>query len=171
MCTENDFIEQLLLDAEQNEIKQTNAYFDLLLIQIGKLEDEIAKTFEEQEKEITLIKEWSLIKNSRLQERIDFYLRKSEAYLKELNLKTLALPHGILQFRKKPDKVEISDLEIFLKSASHEMLKIIPEPAKPDLNNIKAYIKNKNRIPPGVQLIEGSTEFSYKLSTSNQKEN
>jgi len=170
MKTEDNFIEQLLIEAEQNEIKHTNAYYDLLLIQIGKWEQEIASNFDEQEKEITLIKEWTLSRNSKLQDQIDFYSKKCEVYLKELNLKTLQLPHGSLQFRKKPDRVEVQNMELFLKSATSEMLKIIPESAKPDLNKIKAFIKAKGKIPAGVLLIEGTEEFNYKLS-SNQKEN
>ncbi len=64
---------------------------------------------------------------------------------------------------KKPDRVEIEDLELFLKKAKPEMLSIIPEQLKPDLNKIKNYIKNKP-VPPGVKVIEGKEEFSYKLN-------
>ena len=38
---------------------------------------------------------------------------------------------------KKPDRVEIEDLDLFLKKAKPEMLTIIPEQVKPDMNKIK----------------------------------
>ena len=172
MTEEIDFIEQILKEAEQKEMQQTNALFDLVLLQISKWEIEIAANFEEQEKEILLIKEWTLSRNSKLQDQIDFYARKCEAYLKELNLKTLSLPHGSLQIRKLPDRVEILDQEIFLKSASMDLLKVVPASNKPDLQKIKASIKNTGKIPEGVQLITGENQFSYKIiSKTNEKEN
>ena len=74
------------------------------------------------------------------------------------------MPHGTLKFHKKPDKVEISDMDLFLKNAKPEMLTAVPEQFKPDFNKIKAFIKEKGRVPEGVALIEGQQEFSYKLN-------
>ncbi len=67
---------------------------------------------------------------------------------------------------KKPDKVEIEDLDLFLKKAKPEMLTVVPESYKPDMNKIKAYIKSKP-VPPGIKVIEGKEEFSYKLNGVN----
>jgi hypothetical protein len=64
---------------------------------------------------------------------------------------------------KKPDKIEVEDLELFLKKAKPEMLTVIPEQVKPNLNKIKSYIKTKP-VPKGIKLIEGKEEFSYKLN-------
>ena len=169
MMNENNFLEELLLEAELKEIKQTQAYFDLILIEIGKLQSQIEVNFAEAEKEIEIIKEWSLNKNSKLQDKIDFLSRKLEAYIREEGKKTIELPHGDLKFHKKPDRVEIADLELFLQSATSDMIRTQPEEIKPDLNKIKAYIKEKGRIPKGVSVIEGKEEFSYKLK--NGKEN
>ena len=49
---------------------------------------------------------------------------------------------------KKPDKVEIENLELFLSKSKPEMLTVIPEQVKPDLNKIKNYIKSKCNAPP-----------------------
>ncbi|MEO8231490.1 MAG: host-nuclease inhibitor Gam family protein [Ignavibacteriota bacterium] len=166
---ENNFLDELLLEAEQKEIKQTAAYYDLILIEIGKLQSEIESNFAEAEKEIEIIKEWSLIKNSKLQDKIEFLSRKLEAFIIEEGKKTIELPNGDLKFHKKPDKVEITDLNEFLKSATVDMIKTQPEEIKPDLNKIKAYIKEKGRIPKGITVIEGKEEFSYKLK--NRKDN
>lgn len=165
---ENNFLEELLLEAEQKEIKQTAAYFDLILIEIGKLQSDIESNFAEAEKEIEIIKEWSLNKNSKLQDKIDFLSRKLETYIREEGKKTIELPHGDLKFHKKQDKVEIADLELFLQSATSDMIRTQPEEIKPDLNKIKAYIKEKGRIPKGVNVIEGKEEFSYKLKNGKE---
>ena len=53
---------------------------------------------------------------------------------------------------KKPDKVEIEDIDLFLKKAKPEMLTVVPEQVKPDLNKIKNYIKSKP-VPPGIKVI------------------
>jgi len=161
---EVNFLDELLLEAEQKEIKQTAAYFDLILIELGKLQAEIESNFAEAEKEIEIIKEWSLNKNSKLQDKINFLSLKLEAWVKQEARKTIELPNGELRYYKKPDKVEISNLEEFLKTATADMIRVVPEEVKPDLNKIKAYIKNKGRIPKGVTVIEGREEFSYKLN-------
>jgi hypothetical protein len=72
--------------------------------------------------------------------------------------------------RKLPDKVEISDMDKFLESATQEVITIVPETVKPDLNKIKAYLKNSGHILPGITVIEGKEEF--KLTINNKsKEN
>lgn len=164
---ETNFLDELLLDAEQKEIKQTAAYYDLILLEISKLQTQIESNFAEAEKEVEIIKEWALNKNSGIQDKINFFVLKLEAYIKEMGEKTISLPNGTLKMYKKPDKIEIEDLDLFLQKARPEMLTIIPEQVKPDLNAIKAYIKTKP-IPPGIRVIEGKNEFSYKLN--NRKE-
>lgn len=164
---ENNFLDELLLEAEQNEIKQTAAYFDLILIEVGKLQSQIESNFAEAEKEIEIIKEWSLNKNSKLQDKINFLSQKLEAFIKAECKKTIELPHGELRYHKRSDRIEISNLDEFFRTATGGMIRIKPEEVLPDLNKIKAYIKNKGRVPNGVIVIEGKEEFSYKL---NRKE-
>lgn len=160
----NNFLDELLLEAEEKEIKQTQAYYDLILIQIGELQSEIEENFAEAEKEIEIIKEWSLNHNSKLQDKINLLSQKLEAYIREEGKKTIELPHGELRVHKKPDRIEISNLDEFLKTATADMIRMVPEEIKPDLNKIKTYIKTKGRIPNGVIVIEGKEEFSYKLN-------
>lgn len=164
----NNFLYELLLEAEQKEIKQTAAFYDLVLTEIGKLQSQIESNFAESEKEIAIIKEWSLNRNSKLQDKIDFLSRKLEAYIRAENKKTIELPNGDLKFHKKQDKVEISNLDEFLKSATADMIRTEPEKIMPDLNKIKAYIKEKGRIPKGITVKEGKEEFSYKLKTNRK---
>lgn len=160
---EMNFLEELLQEVEQKEGERDEAYFDLLLLQIKQINNQISYNFSQAEKECSMINSFVLHKNTQLQERVKWLELKLEAFIKEKNEKTITLPNGTLKMHKKPDRVEIEDLELFLKKAKPEMLSIIPEQLKPDLNKIKNYIKNKP-VPPGVKVIEGKEEFSYKLN-------
>ena len=158
-----NFLDELLQEVELKEEEQTEAYFDLLLLQIKQLNSQIAYNFSQAEKECSMINNFVLHKNAQLQERIRWFELKLEAFIKERNEKTITLPNGTLKMYKKPDKVEIDNLELFLKKARPEMLTIIPEQVKPDMYKIKAYIKTKP-VPAGVKVTPGKEEFSYKLN-------
>lgn len=169
MTEEVDFIEQILKDAEAAECNQRKMYYDLLLLELSKLQKEIENNFDQSDRECQFIKDWAIQINSKIQSKLDFLEMKIESYLRETGLKTLDLAHGILKLYKKPDRVEVNDIEAFLSSATSELLNIIPEQVKPDLNKIKAYIKSKGRVPSGVQLIPGTESFSYKLKTKERE--
>ena len=160
---EINFLDELIQEAEQKEEQQTEAYFDLLLLAIRKLSQQIEYNFHEAEKECSMINNFILHKNTQLQERMKWLELKLEAFIRERGEKTITLPNGTLKMHKKPDKVEIDDLEVFLKKAKPEMLTVIPEQVKPDLNKIKTYVKTRP-VPPGIKIIEGKEEFSYKLN-------
>ena len=165
-----NFIDDLIKEAEEKEEKQTEAYYDILLLEIKRLDSEIEKNFTEAEKEAELIKNWALTKNSKLQNRIDWLAIKLEAFIRERKEKTIELPNGVLKMHKKPDRVEITDLALFLKHARNEMLSVVPEEVKPDLNKIKAWIKG-HILPKGVTVIKGKEEFSYKLNNGKEQLN
>lgn len=165
---EIDFLDELLNEAEEKEEEQSEAYFDLLLLSIRQLQKQIEYNFQEAEKECQMINSFTLHKNAQFQEKIRWSEMKLEAFIREKQEKTIALPNGILKMHKKPDRVEIEDIDLFLKNAKPEMLTVIPEQVRPDLNKIKAFIKTKP-IPAGIKVIEGKEEFSYKLN--NEEEN
>lgn len=164
----NNFIDELIAEAELKDENRTLAYYDLLVMEVAKLENQIASNFAESNKEVEIIKEWSLKKNSVIQERINFIKLKLESYIRECKEKTIHLPHGQLKIRKMPDKVEIFDMNTFLANANSQMLSVVPESLKPDLTKIKSYMKLSTKIPDGVKLIEGEDKF---ILTINQKEN
>ena len=146
-----NFIDDLIKEAEEKEEQQTEAYFDLLLLEIKRLNSEIEKNFTEADKEAAMIKNWALTKNSKLQNRIDWLALKLEAFIRESKEKTIELANGVLKMHKKPDKVEITDMDLFLKHARSELLTVVPEQLKPDLNKIKAWIKSR-ALPKGVSI-------------------
>jgi len=160
-----DFIQTLLDEAELKEERQEEAYYDLLLLEIQNLSNEQERNFTTANKEIELINNWVLKKNLPIQEKVERLERKLEMFIKEKGIKTIDLAHGILKLHKKPDKVEITDMDLFLQNANAEMITIIPEQIKPDLSKIKAYLKGHYQIPLGIRVVEGKEEFSYKLKT------
>jgi len=171
MKEEVNFLDELLQEAESKEFYQTEAYYDLILLQIKTLQEQIAHNFSEAEKEINLINNWTLSRNTVLNERAQVLERKLEAFIRERQVKTIELPNGVLKMHKKADKIEIEDMEMFLKHARPEVLTIIPEQVKPDLSKIKAFIKSRP-VPAGVKVTPGTEAFSYKLrkEVDNERE-
>ena len=160
MADEN-FLEKLLAEVEQKEEAQTEAYFDLVLMQIQSLNEQIARNFDEAEKQCKYINDFVLNKNTVISEKIKFLELKLKAFIVERKEKTIELPHGFLKMHKKPDKVQITDMELFLSKAD-KILYTSQEELKPNLNKIKEFIK-KRPVPPGVTVIPGKEEFSYKI--------
>ena len=170
MAEELNFLDELLLEVEAKEMEKTEAYYDLLLLDIKRMNEIIEHNFNEAEKEIELIKSWTLKKNTVLEERKRFIEMKLEGFIKERGEKTISLPNGELKYHKKPDKVEITDIDLFLKSASKDLLTIISETVKPNLMNIKKWIKTKP-VPAGVIVEKGKEEFSYVINNQKEEEN
>ena len=162
------FIDQIVGEAEENEQKLNCELADMMLLEIRNLQEEIEQTFEQAERERTIIKNWAITKNSKLTNRIEWISKKLELFLKEEGVKTLELAFGTIRFRKQPDRIEIVDDEVFLNNATSNILTIVPETAKADLNKIKAFIKQTGRIPQGCEEFPGEIKFSYKIN--NQKE-
>ena len=167
---EINFLDELLQEAELKEEEQTEAYFDLLLLQIKQLTKQIEYNFSQSEKECSMINNFVLHKNAQLQEKIRWLELKLESFIREKKEKTIALPNGTLKMHKKPDKVEIENLDLFLKKSKPEMLTVVPESYKPDMNKIKNYIKSKP-VPPGIKITEGKEEFTYKLREESEEAN
>ena len=162
--TMKNFLDELLEEVESKEKSERLAYYDLAIKEIAELEIEIAGIFSQSDRETAIIKEWALKKAATHQERIEMLMRKLECFLREEEKKTISLPHGTLKVRKLPDKIDVSNMEIFLKNAAGELLSVIPEQAKPDLSKIKTFIKMSGKIPDGVTVIEGKEQFSLKIN-------
>jgi len=85
------FIDQIVNEAEEKEQKLNREMADLMLLEIRNLQEEIEKTFEQGEKERTIIKNWSITKASKLTNRVEWLSKKLEVFLKEEGVKTLDL--------------------------------------------------------------------------------
>ena len=164
MTEAENFIDELLAEVEAAEESQQNATLDFALIDIRELTKRIEDTFAQAEAEKRLIDDWALRRASKAQDRIDFLAKKLEIIIVERAVKTIDLPNCTLKLRKKQDKIEIENMDVFLQNATPGMLNVIPEAAKPDIAGIKSYIKmTGGKLPAGVKVIPGTEEFSYKL--------
>ena len=168
-----DFIEELLLEAEQNEKKLQLAHADILVSEIKNIQSQIESNFKQADEEKKIIGDWVMSKNLKLQERIERITTQLELFMNDQDdkVKTIDLPNGKLLKRKQPDKIEIVDLENFLLNADRSMISLQPEIVKPDLNKIKAFYKRTLKLPEGTKLIEGKEKFSIKLINNKEQEN
>ena len=162
-----NFLSALLAESEAHEEKQTAAYFDLIIMEVAKIDNQISANFTECDREIEIIRQWTLKRNSTLQERSNLLKLKLESFIRTEGKRTIDLPHGELKIRKLVDKIEIADMEVFLANADSQMVTVVPETVKPDLTKIKSWIKMTTKIPAGVNLIEGSEKFSLTLRNNN----
>lgn len=162
--SEDNFIEELLAEVDQKDTESRYAYFDIVLSEIKGMQDKISANFKQAEQECKIIKDWALRKNAKMQDKITFYEKKLEAFIKTEKKKTIELANGTLRYRKSQPKVEITDLELFLKKATNEMVTSTPEQIKPDLTKIKKFIAIHKYKPDGVTLTEGTEQFSYKIN-------
>lgn len=167
-----NFLDELLEEAEAREITLHLAHVDLVLAEISNLEQKISDNFLQTEQEKKILDEWTLRKNSKLQDRINWMTKKLESFMKDQadNVKTIDLPNGKLLRRKQPDKIEIIDLEKFMLSANSYMLSVVPEVVKPDLKKVMAAYKRNLILPEGTRLVIGEERFSIKLKNNKEEE-
>ena len=165
---ETNFIDQLIAEVEAKEHDQLYGHYDLICMEISRLQGEIKATFNQAESEKKLIDEWALTHNVKRQERADYLKGKLEVFMREEEKKTIDLPHAVLKFYKKPDKVEVTDLDLFLAHAKGKMITTIPESVKPSLTGIKKIIKmSGGKVPNGVTLIPGKEELTISFKQNN----
>ncbi len=164
---EINFLDELLLEAENKEVAQTDAFNDLILLEIKRINEKIESNFKTAEQEVALINQWAINKNTTLNERKLFLEKKLEAYIRERGEKSISLCNGTLKMHKKQDKVEITDMTLFLKYANKEMLDIVPETVKASVTKIKQWMRSKP-VPKGVTVIPGKPEFTYKLNDGKE---
>ena len=174
MEEDKNFLDELLEQVEAKEKSLHLAHVDLVLGEISNLEEQIAKNFDETEKEKAILDDWTLRKNSKLQERIDWMSRKLEAFMREQgdDVKTIEVCNGKLLRRKQPNKIEIVDMDKFMTNNNlYQLGTLQPEILKPNLNMIKAFINSTKRLPLGVRVVEGTEKFSIKLNNKKEKDN
>lgn len=163
-----NFIDELLREAEEREEKLSFEYADLLLLELKKLLSEISQNFETAEKEVEIIKEWAIKKNSKLQDRIDFLEKRLYKFILEQDKKTIDLANGVLRLRKGREKIVVEDPVKLLSLPYSEELVSHKEETIPNLTKIKEFINRSGKVPEGVRIIPGNEqEFSYKLKGEN----
>jgi hypothetical protein len=167
---EKNFLDELLMEVESRESEQQLAYCDMLILRAKELKEKMEKNLRQAEEEKRIIETWLISKNLELEERYGMIIKKLEMIMTQRGEKTIDLPHGVMKIRKMPDRVEIEDLEVFMKNAGEELVTVIPEQIRADLQKIKQYIKRTQRIPAGVKYIEGREEFRLKIKEEDNND-
>ncbi len=157
----------MLQEIEAKEQKLQLSQIDAILIEITNLQAEIEKNFNQANEEKKIIEDWALQRNIKLQNKVEWLTRKLEVFMNEQDEKTrtIDLPHGQLLRRKTIDKLDITDLQLFLSNKNiADLSDVKPEEVIPNKNKIKKFYKMTRKIPAGVELIEGGKDkFSIKL--------
>jgi len=163
-----NFIEELLQEAEirdkeyKEEMDKLKA--DQMLAVIEKLDEQMKDVIGLAEEEIKLIEEYRKDELDKLEKKRSWLCRQLEQYIRSTGEKTITLPHGQIKLRQSRQKVQVIDMDLFLKVGGRlNLLRRIPESIEPDLQAIHQHIKQTGEIPNGVDVIPGETKFSYLL--------
>ncbi len=156
------FIDELLAESEQKELEMNKLRADQLLMAITVLETKMEDVDRLVDEEIHIIESYRKSEFAKLEKKCSWLTWNLEQFIRSTNEKTIKLPHGAIKLRLGRDKVEVSNMETFMKQAPKlGFLKVIPESYEPDLQKIHEYIKRKGTIPNGVTLTPAKTKFSY----------
>jgi hypothetical protein len=161
-----NFIDELLAEAEVADAKRlievSKFRADQLLMAISVLEEKTSEINTLVDSEVALFEDFRTAEISKLDKKVSWLVWNLEHFMKNIGEKTLALPHGELKLRKGKDKIEIADMEKFLKAAEkHGLLRAVPESFEPDMRAVAAYTKSTGISPSGTVIIPGSDKFTY----------
>lgn len=165
--TLEDLFEELFANIDENKIIESDSpeiLFSKFLWKIKYLEGEIDKIKSASEQLIAEVEQWKVHKTEQKLKQIEYLSRQMEYYLRQKEMKTLSLPNGSIALRKQPDRIEITDEELFYQKADESVLRRVPESYAPDMKAIRDKIKKTGEILPGIQVTEQESKFSYKLN-------
>jgi hypothetical protein len=174
------FMDDLLAEVEEKEqrvkLELDRLKADQLLMAVAKFDSQIEDVNKLCDDEIKLIENYRQTEVERINKKRSWLLLNVEGWarqqLEQNGDKTIRLPHATLALRKGRDKIEIQDMETFLKvAARYGLLKTTPEEHTPDLTEIAAFVKRTGRIPIGTKLIPGTINFSYSLNSKGEPSN
>ncbi len=174
------FIEEILQESEVREdarrLEMTKLRADQILAAMSLLEKKADDVNKLADEEIKLVEAFRQGELQKLEKQASWLSYQLESYMRSVNqqdptCKSLALPHGTLKLRQGRDKVEITDLDRFMKIADKRgLLRKVPESAEPDLQKVLAYVRQYGFLS-GVTLVPGSVKFTYQTKGgSNGKE-
>ncbi len=164
------FIDELLAEAEVKDrearLEMTRLKADQILATLSVLEKKAVEVNGLADEEIRLIEEFRKSEMEKLEKKASWLSLQLESFMRQENeqdpsCKSIALPHGMLKLRMGREKVEITDMDKFLKVAGKRgLLRTIPESFEPDLPKVLAYVKH-NGFLTGVMVIPAQARFSY----------
>lgn len=85
------------------------------------------------------------------------------------NAKTIRLPAATLKARQLPDRVKVSEPEVFLEWAEENMHRdMIRVKKAPAITPLGEYIRSTGEVPPGVEMVPG--ELSLNVITDDAED-
>jgi hypothetical protein len=167
------FMDELLAEVdakqEQQKLELDRLKADQLMMAVAKLDAQIEDVNKLCDDEIKLIEQYRQSEVERIEKKRSWLLFNLEGFarqqMEQTNEKTMRLPHGTLALRKGRDKIEITEMSVFLKVAfRYGLLRTTPEEHVPDMSALAAYVKRTGEIPVGTKLIPGTVNFSYTIA-------
>ena len=167
---QSQWMDELLAEAEIREKEQlaemSKLRADQVLAALAVLEGKSVDVNKLADEEVKLIEEFRQTELQKIEKKASWLAWQLEGFIRSLNeqdpsCKSITLPHGVLKLRLGRDKIEITDMEKFLKVAEkRDLLKRVPESFEPDLQKTLAYVKTYGFLT-GVTLIPAQSKFHY----------
>ena len=169
------WVEEWLKDvdakAEQQQLEMSRLRADQLLAAITVLEGKKAEVNALADEEIKIVEQFRETELTKLDKKISWLAWNLEQFIRNSGQKSIALPHGELRMRKGRPKIEVVDMEAFMKVAEKKgLLRLKPSEKLPDLIAIHNYVKLNQTPPAGCALTPATENFSYKTKGSSNDE-
>ncbi|HTY39352.1 MAG TPA: host-nuclease inhibitor Gam family protein [Bacteroidota bacterium] len=170
-----DFIEELLLEAEQADLEKRISMdrlrADQLLFAVAELESQMFEVNELVDKETKLLEGYRSNELSRLEKKRSWLVFNLDGFMRSTGQKTVRLPHGELRLRKSKDRIVVVALDKFLEIGKRlGLVRTVPESVSPDIQAVLNRIKTTGEIPQGIEFIPGEAKFSYNTNGGNDAE-
>ena len=153
---------------EPDDLLDISDFFqaDVQCMKLIYLQDRMTEIESLYQQELDHLEKWKQHRIGILQRQYDYLSRSLESWLMVSNQKTANLPHGTLQFRRQPVRVEVLDEETIIRLGEFIRIKQTIDKAA-----IKKHYVQTGEIPDGVDIVEQEPKFSIKLNPGKEHAN
>jgi hypothetical protein len=135
--TMTNFLDTLLAEVEEKEMQKKleldRVKADQLLMALQKIDAQSQEIDQVASAETALIESWRHDELERQDKKRSWLCWNLEQFLKGTGEKTIRLAHGTIKERMGRDKVDIADIDVFLKvGIKYGLLRTYPEHQEPD---------------------------------------
>ncbi|HCL00447.1 MAG TPA: hypothetical protein DHW42_10145 [Candidatus Marinimicrobia bacterium] len=153
---------------EPDDLLDISDFFgaDVTCMKLIYLQDRMDEIEALYRQELDHLNRWKERRTAILQRQYDFFSKSLENWLTITNQKTANLPHGALQFRKQPIRVEVLDEQSIINAGVFIRVK-----QSPDKSAIRKHYQQTGEIVDGCNIIEPEPKFSLKLIRKEELKN
>lgn len=153
--------------AEIASVNDIDPYLELIL-ELDREEADLRQQFERVKGRFELMLDGIEGRRRFFRERIRSYAEENRALLCTGGKKSRACLHGVVGWKKRPDKLVVVDEAKLLDAATVlDMVKVIE---KPDIKALTEHFKAHGEIPAGAEWQPGGDEFYIKVGGETHKE-